>query len=208
MSNNYFLSGKYIRNVEHIKDLRLIVDNRLRFDLHIEQLRKKAYKTVNFFKVFHSRDKSLYIKAYNAYVLPIIDYSAIFYVFSSKSNISMIEKIQKYFTRILYRKLYHNLPTPEYLLCLQEFSLQPISALFGKADLLTLFKIANGTYALDGFDLRYSKSRSYRILLPTVRTALYKNSFFHRPIVFWNYYVKSSFTSVESFASFLSTLSF
>ena len=65
----------------------------------------------------------------------------------------MIEKIQKYFKRLLYCRFYGNSPVPEYSVRLHEFSLQPLFDRYKKTDLLTLL-IINGTHTLAGFNLR------------------------------------------------------
>ena len=75
MMNNHRLSS-----VDSVRDLGVIVDDRLKFDKHISLITRKALlRSRLILKCFHSRDRSLLVKAYwlIAYVRLLLEYCSV-----------------------------------------------------------------------------------------------------------------------------------
>ena len=53
-------------------------------------------------------------------------------------------------------------------------------------DMITIFNILNRNIELDSLPLNRSSYRNNRLILPFIKTSLYRSSFFHRSIVLWN----------------------
>ena len=103
---SYSCEGLVIPIVTQIRDLRLIVDEKLSFREHSIMIKQKSLKLIAMiFKTFISSNINLYLLAYRTYVLPLLDYCSIFYSHNSASNTAIIEKVQRIFTSKLYLKI-------------------------------------------------------------------------------------------------------
>lgn len=177
---------------DKFRDLGLIVDNDLSFRFHTDHITHKSYKLLGLcIHVFHSKRPELYLVFYKTFVIPILDHCDIFYVFALKSSLSVVEHIKEKFTKRLFRRLHPHHCPPPYDLRLREFNLTTLFSRFKYSDLITLFKVHYGFIDSPSFKVRFSTLRRHRILIPSIRTALYKNSFLHRSLKLWNDRLKS-----------------
>lgn len=134
------------KHCEEVKDLGVHISNSLDFRPHVESITRKALRSVFFiFRNIHSNDISIFLRLYNAYVLPQLEYFCqVWNPCGNKRLQSQIEKVQRTFTRILmYRTFnlrYPNSPT-SYSSRLQIFGLK--SLLFRRvfSDLVLCFRI-------------------------------------------------------------------
>ena len=112
---------------------------------------------------------------YKLYVRSIIDYCSVLYPFALKLSMSSLERIQpnKNFTRILKIR-----QAPSYEIRLNRLSLETRSTRFKRTDLLTLFKLIKGSLTVPSFHFRFSEHNHFRILIPSIRTSLYKKNYF------------------------------
>ena len=77
-----------IPETDVIRDLELLVDNRLNFMRHTNAVRVKCFYLLHFiFKFLHSETPDIYINFYNHHVIPIIYYCAIFYVLPNQTRV-------------------------------------------------------------------------------------------------------------------------
>ena len=75
----YYIDGAIINSVDSIRDLGLVIDKSLNFNKHATQVVTKCHKLIGLiFKIFTSQNALLYINAFKSYVLPCIEYLAIF----------------------------------------------------------------------------------------------------------------------------------
>ena len=128
-----------------VKDLGVIVDNRLCFGEHIDSIVCKAKQRMYLvFKSFKNRDVNLMVFAYKVYILPLIDYCSPIWSPFKLHDIDRIEKVQRSFTKKLAglkllsyseRMLICNLPSLE------------LRRLW--SDLILCFKIVHKHIALD-----------------------------------------------------------
>lgn len=146
MPFNYNIDGVALTKVSSIKDLGIIFDSRLSFELHYNNLTSRAYKILGFISRSLREFKSIntYTTLYNTYVRSILDYGAIVWSPFYQIHINSIEKVQRRFTRILFRKFHYPYESYEYrLIRLEMMSLENRRLYF---DELTLYKIYNGIY--------------------------------------------------------------
>jgi transcriptional regulatory protein LevR len=72
------LSNHILSCVDSIRDLGVTVDSRLKFDKHISQIVHMALMLSRLIlKCFHSRDRSLLVKACCTYVRPLLEYCCV-----------------------------------------------------------------------------------------------------------------------------------
>ena len=128
----YLIENSQIPATEHIKDLGLIVDQDLSFKHHTLYVNNKTRKLIGLlFKIFTSKNLEFYLKAYKTYILgilPIINYCAPLYGLNSAANRNVLERIQRVFTRRLYKRLYPCAERVSYNERLKEFSLIKIES--------------------------------------------------------------------------------
>lgn len=144
--SNYNINGVALIQVNSIRDLGIIFDSRLSFESHIKNITSRAYKILGFISrsLKKFRDIGTYLTLYNTYVRTILDHGSTVWSPFYDIHIKSIERVQRRFTRILFRKFHY--PTESYgnrLLRLELTSLENRRLLF---DELTLYKIHNGIY--------------------------------------------------------------
>ena len=77
ISNNYYLSNEVLTKEDKIKYLGVIIDKHLTFKYHIEEKCKKATTVLNMLRRnLYFAPKAVKCKAYQACVLPIIEYAS------------------------------------------------------------------------------------------------------------------------------------
>ena len=209
-SFDYKLGAENIQKCQLFRDLGVQIDGALKFAYHVQNIRSRCHRLIGLcFKCFVLRESHPYLQFWKVYVLPIILYCSPLFGLCNISNVNNLEKVQKYFTRRLFFRLYPNLPVPNYRLRLLQFNLLSIEVLMLKVDLVTLYKIINGSYSLSNISVVFSNHCPTRILVPRVNTTLRRDFYFSRTIRLWNGVVKNRvFVSLSDFMSYISTLSF
>ena len=143
--NNYALDDINLPNVDSIIDLGIMIDNKLRFNKHYRQLVNKAqHRASLIFKSFSSRQPILLFKAFTVYVRPILEYCSSVWSPVYKSDIELVERVQRGFTKRLRGLKY--LTYSERLSYLQAETLE-LRRL--KTDLLLIYKIIHKLVALN-----------------------------------------------------------
>ena len=118
------------------------------------------------------------------------------------------KKIQKYFTRRLYSRIYPRQPIPKYNERLSLFKMFPLEATCVMNELLLLFKIINIIIDIP-FSPTFSTLKPTRFVFQSSVSTTYRNCYFHRSLVSWNKFVSTrknlSFSATEysSFRQFL-----
>jgi ribonuclease P/MRP protein subunit RPP40 len=102
----YDVGGDELTRVTSKKDLGVIFDNKLNFNEHIDAITRKAYRMLGF--IFRSckrfRNPQSLITLYNAYVRSQVEYCSVVWSPIYQNSIDKIERVQRKFTRMLYRK--------------------------------------------------------------------------------------------------------
>ena len=129
----YSINSKIITSTSQIRDLGILVDDDLKFSSQLDALKMKSYRTINIIiKFFKIRNAILFKRLYKIYVLPIILYCLPIYFTNTRGCINGIEKIQKYFTRRLYKLIYKAALCPKYSDRLKLFNLVSLDSLCKK----------------------------------------------------------------------------
>ena len=190
--NSYIIGSSTIPISRTFKDLGVHVDSDMKFRSHVTEVHTRTLKLIGLiFKLLRCKEPSIYIKYYQLYVIPVINYSSVLNIGSSKSFVQVIEHSQRTFTKRLFHCCYPYRAVPSYEERLRLFSLQRLSTRFVLSDLLTVHKLSNGL--LSGPQIfSFSKRVPYCIILPSINTALMRGSFFHRGPLTWNKTLKSA----------------
>ncbi|CAK1599103.1 unnamed protein product [Parnassius mnemosyne] len=146
LATTYYIDGRILSEVPHIRDLGVTLDNKLRYNIHIDNVVNKGFRTLGFLfrncKQF--RDTRTKIIIYSALVRSILEYCSV--VWNPHFNIysHRIEKIQKRF--LSYLSYDHNLVKilRTYEDRLNYFNVQPLSNRRQLLDLIFLYKLVNG----------------------------------------------------------------
>ena len=206
---NYQVSGSVLKPTECERDLGLLVDSKLTFENHVARVRQKSYFMINcLFRLLKTRDKKVFVKLYEQFVRPIVEYASQVYSPRRIREVSRIEKIQGFFTRKLYGFAQDR---PNYIERLEELNLVALECRFVFLDLVMLFKLIMSLYNLDSSLVGVVPSRSsslglsHRISLPQARTQLKRLFFSYRTIKRFNA-LPVSVTSAQSLSVFKTAL--
>lgn len=103
LQTSYHINGVILEQVNSIKDLGIIVDSKLKFDLYIEEIVKIPYKMLGF--TMRATNKFNNIKCihmlYNALVRSNLDYNSFIWSPHHENQSHQIERVQKNYTRQL-----------------------------------------------------------------------------------------------------------
>lgn len=161
----YGLANVVLERVSSIKDLGVIIDEKLSFKQHVEMITRKSYKMLGFIfrcgKYF--RDQSSMLLLFNALVRNRLEYCSSVWNPHYEGAIDRIERVQKKFTRMFYFKFNMEHPRPEYNIRLKRLKMHSLESRRIENDEIMLFKIIH----------KYIDSRS-----------LYQRLSFHRPTRF------------------------
>ena len=176
-----------IKVVDHEKDLGVIFQENLKFDLHISFVVNKANRILGLIKrSFVFMDKSTFLCLYKSLVRSHLDYGDLIWFPVLKKHIRMIENVQRRATRIL-----STLRHLSYSERLQELNLPTLLYRRRRADLIQVFKIIKGFDDIpieDFFQISESTTRghSHKIFKPRSQKSLRQNSFSVRIVEDWN----------------------
>lgn len=103
---NYFLNDSPIERVDVIKDLGILLDEKLTYKCHINFIVSKAKSILAWIKRYSYEfdDPWIVKRLFETFVLPIIEYASHIWSPSVKSDIIRIESIQKQFLLFALRK--------------------------------------------------------------------------------------------------------
>lgn len=103
LQTNYFIDGEELVKPDSVKDLGVIIDSKLKFDLHIDYIVIKSYRMLGFImrttKQFNNSDCIKLL--YNALVRSNLEYNTYVWTPFQSNHILKLERIQRNFTRQL-----------------------------------------------------------------------------------------------------------
>lgn len=190
---DYNMSGFVLKTVHLTNDLGVLFDSKLSFSEHCNTIANKGFQRANMLlKCFHTRDRVLQIKLFNTFVRPILEYNSPVWCPHMIKDVTVIERVQKYFTKNL-RGL-KCLSYKQRLNILKQPSLQSRRI---RSDLIYLYKILNGFADANLKCLftaassvstceRNLRGHAYKLFVPKPRTDMLKFSYTYRVIKFWN----------------------
>lgn len=182
------ISQKKTCSVISVALLTIMIDSKLRFNKHYRQLVNKAqYRASLIFKTFLSKEPLLLFKAFTVYVRPIIEYCSSVWSPVYKSDIELIERVQRGFTKRLRGLKY--LTYSERLSYLKAETLE-LRRL--KTDLLLIYKIIHKLVALNFDDFfafnnfTVTRGHDFKLVKPLCVNNARQFSFSCRLIDVWN----------------------
>ena len=191
------IDGTVLQSVKFVKDLGINVDANFSFKYHVENIRKKTYRLINLcFRIFSSRNTDLYIAFYKTYIVSQISYCSSIFCSTSIHNLDCIEKIQRYFTKRLYIRVFSRSCDVSYTERLQIFKLESLESYYCKVDIVNLFKIMYCNLFSPGIIIPHSPRRPNRLCVSRVHSTARRAFFIHRTVMLWNRYL--SFADLSS----------
>jgi len=98
----YYVNGTELPCLSHCRDLGVTITSDLSPSLHIQQITTKAHQCANsILRCFVSGNVTLLVRAFVAYIRPILEYNSVTWSPYLKQEIMMIEKVQRTFTKRL-----------------------------------------------------------------------------------------------------------
>ena len=143
-SSSSIVSIRYRPTTCRQTSLRLC-DNNLRFNKHYRLMASKAnHRASLILRTFLSRQPNLLFKAFTVYVRPLLEYCSPVWSPVYKTDIELIERVQRAFTKRLYGFKYLSYSERLSLLHADTLELRRL-----KTDLVMLFKIVHNLVALN-----------------------------------------------------------
>lgn len=196
--HQYKLDQNIITEVQSIRDLGILIDNKLKFTEHISNIIKSAYYRMRLlFKYLKTRSIKIWKSVYTSYIRSLLEYSTVNWSPNSKKDINRLEKCQKFYTKIALKKC--RLPYIRYQNRLTLFELPTLENRRKILDLVTIYKIINGYTCLDPKSLfnfsERSSSRFFKRIIHKHKLAKTSHLFIARASKLWNQLDKDIATS-------------
>ena len=185
--HSYSLSGEKLKVCKEEKDLGVIFTNDLKFNTQCLTAAKKGNKILGMiYRTIKNRTKKIMLNLYKSLVRPQLDYCINVWRPHLKSDIKILENVQKRFTKSIqgFKKI-------KYKERLNILKLTSFETRCLRSDLLTCFKVFNNCESLDTkklfvFNERKSRGNSFKLSKVYCRLDSSKFSFPHRVVDEWN----------------------
>jgi len=209
-NSGLLLNGNVLPVVDEVKDLGIVVDARLTFESHINQIVKRAFARANLIhKCFVSRDVATLTRAFCVYVRPMLEYASCIWSPHQLGSIKKVESVQRKFTKRL-----RNFASLDYKTRLEQLGLESLEMRRLRQDLLYTYKILFGHVSIgadNAFELvssihsSFTRGHGYKLFPRQHRLDSRKYFFTERIINPWNSLPAepSNFKSVAAFKSFV-----
>lgn len=189
IKSSYSIRGTELRNVTDAKYLGVTINNKLKWNGHINNICKKANSTRGFLQR-NLRRCSTKVKeqAYHTYVRPTLEYASTVWNPYTAELVKQMEMIQRRAARFVVSDFHRRHSVTSMLQNLQWASLQERRA---HSDVIMVYRIMNGLVAIpvEPYFVTTSPStrgHSIRLLQPHCRIQAYQYSFFPRVVHLWN----------------------
>ena len=203
---DYSMRGVTLKRVEAQRDLGVLISCDARFNEHIYTQVNKANKMLGFIRrTINSRSDEFlptFRTLYLALVRSHLEYASEIWSPKSVTLIKLIEGVQRHATRLL-------LPNLTYSERLQQLKLLPLVYRREVKDITTFYKLKCGhyNYSVDRYfefcsDKRLRSYSGNKLKINSVRTELFKGTFFNRLLYLWNNLPEKLRTSNLSLLSF------
>ena len=201
--SGYEINGRNLKMVTSYKDLGVIVDNRLRFHLHVGVVVGKAGALMgDLLRSTTCRSEKFMVTLFVAHIRPFIDYCSSVWNVGYLGDLRRLESLQRRWTREVYGIGERNYETR-----LRELGLFSIAGRLLRADLVKIWKLLRSGYHDELLDLfqvsrvRSIRGHSLRLVVPVCRTDTMRRSLMARRVQVWNRLSAAvvDVTSIESF---------
>lgn len=181
---NYNINGITLQRINSIRDLGVLFDSKLSFEKHIDNIVLSSCKMLGFISRSLNKFKKIetYQTLYNSYVRSILEYCAPIWSPYYDTHVRTVERVQKKFTRMIFRKFHY--PKEEYDMRLIRLNMLSLENRRLLSDEFTLFKIKAGIFnVVDANNFQPINTRPLRFnrvfYLPFVTT----NIEYHSPLL-------------------------
>jgi len=184
---NYTMNGIWLENSKTEKDLRVYIDDKLKFSKQCLEARNKANRMLGFISrnVAH-RSKEVIKTLYNAYVRPHLEYCVQAWSPHYQKDLIMLEKVQRRATKLIsgFKRL-------DYETRLRELDMFSLKRRYKRGDMIEVYKIFEGLDNLnvsDYFELDRGGRRGHsrKLKVKSARLEIRKYSFSVRVVDLWN----------------------
>ena len=182
---SYMLSGERIEKVNNINDIGVTIQSDLKFTIHCTNTVKKAYYVIRtIFNTFKQHESDFYLKMYQCFVRPILEYASQVWSPVLKCNIDRIEKVQRYYSRRICPR------NMVYLDRLMHLKIDSLEERRIKCDLVLFYKLITNQIVIEiegsySFVTR-SRSHSKNLYVYYSRTDKRKHIWINRLVKYWN----------------------
>ncbi len=192
-SPDCYINGVRLAEVKSAKDLGILVTSNLRFTDHCHHIATLGYQQVNIlFRCFSTADFQALLRGYLSFALPVLLYASPVWNPFQKTNVVLLERVQKYFTRRLFSRC--SFSRTSYADRLKFLQIPTLEERRFRADLTYFFKIIKGYTVLDPtkffkFNLGLlTRGHNYKLYTWFFPSDSSKNFFFnrHSTITAWN----------------------
>lgn len=167
----YVIDNNTLKSVDSIRDLGITLDKKCMFDLHIENIVKKALRMLGFIlRVSKSfKNPASLISLYNSFVRSHLEFASIIWNPMYQKYIIRLEKVQIKFINHLNYRFNRNLHYENYDTSLSHYKLIKLSSRRCISYLIFLHKLLNGnidsSFVLEQlqFNIRQYNSRSLNL---------------------------------------------
>uniref|UniRef100_A0A8R1IG11 Reverse transcriptase domain-containing protein n=1 Tax=Caenorhabditis japonica TaxID=281687 RepID=A0A8R1IG11_CAEJA len=145
------LNNSNLNTSEIIRDLGVLFNSSLQFDVHITQALRKAQRRINIiFNVLRLATFEVLIKCYTIYVRPIVEYATVVFSPVTRELTRKLESIQKSFIHRCYRKF--GMIYESYFKCLEMTKLESLEYRRLIFDMVFIYKslVSKELYCEDG----------------------------------------------------------
>lgn len=185
---NYKIGDYELEWSTNPKDLGVTMDTGLNYKTHIANIVHTAHTRANLIlKCFVTRDPAVLVKAFMAYVRPILEYCSPVWSPHLIGLIKSVEAVQRRFTKKLA-----NLYDVPYISRLEALCLDSLEVRRIKSDLMMCFKIVHEQVCIDSSNffiiakLSRTRGHNYKLYKQQCCLDVRKYSFAHRVIDVWN----------------------
>jgi hypothetical protein len=185
---NYFIHGKNLSQTNNAKYLGVIINDKLSWNPHIDEVVKKSNKTLGFIKRnFYKCNKNIKLKCYLTLVRPILEYASSVWDPSTKENIKKLEQIQKRAARFITSEYS---PQTRVTPIVKSLNLELLEDRRAKTKVVIIHKALNSNLEIEPNKNLMQCSEKHKdkntFFVPYARTNSFKYSFFPSGIRAWN----------------------
>jgi hypothetical protein len=176
-----------------LRDLGVYFSSDFSWSSHCKIICAKAMKIVNcILRSLAFKNLLHYRTAFVFYCRPILEYCTQIWAPHEISDIRLIENVQKYFTRIAFRKCIAGPFSPCYVERLKIFNIKSLEYRRAEFDLILCYKIVNGTFAIKFDDIftwapiQARRSNTFQLARLSCKSNVVLHSFSYRVVRLWN----------------------
>ena len=185
----YFMNGMKLEETTAEKDLGVVVDSNLTFDVHVNETVKKANRLCGMINTYvHLKKPFIMAPLFKTLVRPILEYGNCVWNSNLRKHVDLVEGVQRRYTKRII-----GLSNLEYYQRLEKLKLPSLEFRRLRGDCIELFKMTHDMYDSSTISSLFSlndraitRGHAYKLTKNSVNTTKYANFFPNKIINFWN----------------------